>query len=232
MSIRVSANTALCALWSMTIFDRFEMNDSMSKEKDLLTGMINHRNENDIFLCFCWCFFCPLAMSGTISISIFLIFAWVQYGLSFNDWGDSEGVSGNGTKKARGIFSLLIIPDCFFRFLGWTLPQGGTAKRKLAHVWRMRPWTPTAVSNALCCDQTLFPKHRLVSFPSEIVLRNRNRRFLSCCLRTQSQYEMRLKVLPLQHSTLLTLLCSYTCVPLLSGPSVASMRAVWSGREV
>lgn len=47
----------------------------------------------------------------------FLAFAWVQYGLSSNEWDGNDGVSVKGIKECCLLFSSLLMRDCSLRFL-------------------------------------------------------------------------------------------------------------------
>lgn len=50
-------NFASCALWSITIFDRFKISDYLSEEEGDFSGPIELLDENDIFLSLLFFFF-------------------------------------------------------------------------------------------------------------------------------------------------------------------------------
>lgn len=58
-----------------------------------------------------------LATSGTISVSSFLVFARLRYGISSNDYDKSDKVSGKGNGKFRGFLFLLVSLECSFMLL-------------------------------------------------------------------------------------------------------------------
>lgn len=53
----------------------------------------------------------------------------MRYGLSFDNWDDSDGVSGEGKGGPRGIFSLLMRSDCSFRFWRTSFATRGTNRK-------------------------------------------------------------------------------------------------------
>lgn len=118
------ADFAFSVQWSIVIFDRLEMCKFTSDGEKNLSGSFELLDEGDFILVFCVRFFCSIPKFRTMSVSIWLVFTLVRYGLSSDDGNDYDGVSGKASKESCK-FSLFLVTKKIFQVF-----TGGLCHRK------------------------------------------------------------------------------------------------------
>lgn len=94
------------------------------------------------------------------------VFAWVQYGLSSDDWDGSDGVFGKGHEESCRFFSFPMLLTCFFTFLQMNVATGRTDRQavgaRLVNAFtNVNGWVQPLFlhsntwSNALFCDVSI-----------------------------------------------------------------------------
>lgn len=157
----------------MIIFDKSTVSKSLLKEKDDMGGFTKLLVEDGFFLFLCCWFYRSVATFSLIFASIFLIFAWVLYGLSFDDRHESDGVSRKGNGESCRFFSLSMTSDCSFRLLQIELATGRTIREVVnAHlvnasinlddsVQRSIVWSSTSSSLQFCVIRIIICSEKL-----------------------------------------------------------------------